>query len=369
MKKYWLKLGFTLIEILCVLIIIWIIVGFSTIKIKDSQKKARDMIRKNDLQMIADALISYNNDYGHFPSSIYDNVSDWIWKTPWQALKIIDALKSLDEWCDYYENGNDITWEPNEETVIKILNNADNEIIWKYTTIIENAWGSSNQWHEWSVTTKVDWDSLKKNSKNNTNSTVSNLVSAANTCENERAKVTRGNNANFAIVTQWMCASNLKKYLVNNWYISQIPQDPLLESVHLETNICIEPWTPNKKIDITKWVNANDSWWSLNGLECYADTNLWCTQICKAWYVYVSDWEHFALIAHMESKNNWNYETTACGSCEVAWECKPTNEKTWWTSTEQLPCDITDEFTNTFDCIQNTWVVEYSTWEYYFYIY
>jgi len=320
--------------------------------------------------MIADALISYANDHGHFPSSIYDNVSDWIWKTPWQVRTIVEALKSLDEWCNYFVDGNNVEWEPDKETITTIVGNATSEKYKDYITIIENAWWSSNAWEEWYSEKHTDWDALKNAAKKSNDSTITTLAWVANICENNTVKVSNTvSNANFAIVTQWMCASNLKKYLVDNWYISQIPQDPSLGSIQLETNICIEPWNENKKIDITKWVNANDTWWSLNGLECYADTNLWCTQICKAWYVYISDGEHFALIARMESKNNWNYEVTSCGSCELANQCKSTPWKTWWTSTEQLPCDITDEFTNTFDCIQNTWVVEYSTWQYYFYIY
>ena len=358
MEKHWLKLGFTLIEILCVLIIIWIIVGFSTIKVKDSQKKARDMIRKNDLQMIADALISYANDHGHFPSSIYDE------NIPGQeALTISQVLNKITDWWEYMIDTSQpwkpLIYKPNADRLWNIL---DGKYI-KTTT----KWSESSQNEGWSSSSEkkeVDTETLLNDAaKRGTDASTKQVAASIDYAENNMPIGTDANISNwdFAIITQWMCMQSLETYLVDNWYLAKIPNDPSWESVNIQTNICGE-WHIN-------WTNANDhTIWNIQ--ECLSAWSEWCAKLCGEWYMYASDWNHFALIAHMESKNGWNYETTACGSCEAAWRCKWTNNKpTSREKTDQLPCDIIDEFTNTFDCIQNTWVVEYNTWEYYFYIY
>jgi len=350
MKNHKKNRAFTLIEMLGVLAIVALLLSISTISFRHSQAKARDVVRKTDLQMIADALISYANDHGHFPSSIYDN---------WQALTISQALNMITEWGVY--NSETLEYYADMDSLPYLSGVAAN-------TNLGNAdwWG---WWWSQTAENKIDLKSLIEAWETNKDvkDLLDTLSSIFDNAEKKAPKKTPWLNnpyddMNYSIVTQWMCVSLLEKYLVKEWYMSNIPQDPSWESINLQTNICSEQW------NMSNWTNANYTWRSINAW-CYAWTNSWCTQICKEWYVYVSDGEHFALIAHMENENGWNYETTSCWSCEIAWECKHTENKTRRTKTDQLPCDITDEFTNTFECIQENWVVEYSTWEYYFYIY
>lgn len=353
MKKHWLKLGFTLIEILCVLIIIWIIVGFSTIKIKDSQKKARDMIRKNDLQVIADALISYHNDYGHFPSSIYDeNIPGK------KIISVSDAWRKItDSWADFKFSWNKLFYIPSKDTYKNYYGMSEDDLNNGKFFQKTDAGGFGDQMkyeYIWENSSKF-WDKNSEkynNMEQNINKITDELIIPTDFDADGAIE--------FAVVTQWMCISELKQHLVDNWYLSKIPNDPSWEELNLETNYCIKAG-----ITLGDWVNANSNM-NISKNDCYAKGNSGCAKLCKEWYAYVSDWNHFALIAHMESKNAWNYITTACGSCGSG--CNSENKPTR-TDTEQLPCDIIDEFTNTFDCIQNTWVVEYNTWEYYFYIY
>lgn len=344
-----LKKAFTFIEMLWVLCIVVILISISTIAFRHGQQKARDMVRKNDLQMIADALISYANDHGHFPRSIYDE------NKPWEPIiTVAEAWKKVTESWSYFKlSWNKLVYTPSAETYKKVLGMSESDLndptifekktergYWEEEAEITYTFIWNNEWQEYK---QMEWyiENIEKDLPIPTD--------------------IKDNIVEFAIVTQWMCVSELKKYLVDNWYLSLIPNDPSWEILNLETNYCID-----KNFKIKDWINANSNM-NISKPDCYAKWNSGCAKLCKEWYAYVSDWNHFALVAHMESKNAWNYITTACGSCGV--ECNSNNLKPTRTDTEQLPCDIIDEFTNTFDCIQNTWVVEYSTWQYYFYIY
>jgi len=311
--------AFTLIEMLGVLAIVALLLSISTISFRHSQAKARDVMRKTDLQMIADALISYANDHGHFPSSIYDN---------WQALTISQALNIVATWWIYLWSWSEILFYPDSELLKNILMiDSDNfdENMFDNVTIKTEDWLQS--------LIGQNFYTLKKDISYPDDSNYETIDSIIKNEEKNTAIKTNAatSNMNYSIVTQWMCANPTA---------------------------------------IEKWINANDTWRSINN-GCFAYTNSWCTQICKEWYIYISDGIHFALIAHMENENWWNYETTSCGLCEAKQKCGSGGDKLshTWTSTDQLPCDITDEFRNTFDCIQNTWLVEYNTWQYYFYIY
>jgi len=355
MKNHKKNRAFTLIEMLGVLAIVALLLSISTISFRHSQAKARDVVRKTDLQMIADALISYANDHGHFPSSIYDN---------WQALTIPQALNMVADGWYYKASWLEMLFYPDEEILKNILwisptENMDPEYF-ESTTI----WSTDIWTMGWSYS-RVIYRLKDSITNNDTFDSISSIIEDAEKDAPIATNLKPGKrNMNYSIVTQWMCASRLKEYLVDEWYISTIPSDPSWESVNLQTNICADPDA------IKKWINANDPWRSIQWWwECQASTNLWCTKLCQEWYMYVSDWIHFALIAHMESENWWNYETAACGLCKV--NCVGGEDKLshTWTKTDQLPCDIMDEFRNTYDCIKENWVVEYSTWEYYFYIY
>jgi len=65
MKK---KSGFTLIELLVVIIILGILITVALVSFTSSQKKSRDIKRKNDLRQISIALEAYFNDKGRYPA-------------------------------------------------------------------------------------------------------------------------------------------------------------------------------------------------------------------------------------------------------------------------------------------------------------
>ncbi len=65
------KKAFTLLEILVVLGIISVIVGVTTVSYSTSQRKARDVERKSDLRVIAQALEQYYSTCGYtYPATI-----------------------------------------------------------------------------------------------------------------------------------------------------------------------------------------------------------------------------------------------------------------------------------------------------------
>ncbi len=360
------KRCFTLVEMICVIAIMWIVISLTTINVRNSQAAARDIVRKTDLQLIANALIEYYEDYGRFPTSIYDG----------QTWSISAALNLITSWWEFDTDCNfniDAEYLPISKSILDQLSD-----------IISNTEEGFGNAFEGITATHTDYFTIPFNTIKTNAEGIDWLQENLETIESiftEKEKDTPLPNTwwlkdinwkcNFNITTQWMCASSLKTYLVDNWYIQSIPHDPKWSSVNLQTNICYEIVTNNW------WPNANDPHRYISNDNCYAIEHTWCTQVCKEWYTYISDWEHFALIAHMEWENAWNYETTACGSCALANTCDSNEhleqnnrrETKKRDKTNQLPCDLTDEFTNTYECMINSWLVEYSTWEFYFYIY
>jgi general secretion pathway protein G len=67
MKKNKFRSGFTLIEILVVMVIIGILATIGMGSFQSSQMKARDASRKNDLVQVGKALEIYYNDHGSYP--------------------------------------------------------------------------------------------------------------------------------------------------------------------------------------------------------------------------------------------------------------------------------------------------------------
>ncbi|MBD3250514.1 MAG: prepilin-type N-terminal cleavage/methylation domain-containing protein [Candidatus Pacebacteria bacterium] len=59
--------GFTLLELLVVIVILGILVTIGLGTFLSSQVKSRDAKRKNDLEQIAKALEMYHSDHGHYP--------------------------------------------------------------------------------------------------------------------------------------------------------------------------------------------------------------------------------------------------------------------------------------------------------------
>ena len=64
--------GFTLVELLLVMIIMAILVTIGITSFMSSQKKSRDITRKNDLRQIGLALETYYNDKGQYPMGTGD---------------------------------------------------------------------------------------------------------------------------------------------------------------------------------------------------------------------------------------------------------------------------------------------------------
>jgi type II secretion system protein G len=63
------QLGFTLFELIIVLLILGILVALGLKAFRSAQLKARDRQRKSDLDNVADALELYYNDHGEYPQS------------------------------------------------------------------------------------------------------------------------------------------------------------------------------------------------------------------------------------------------------------------------------------------------------------
>lgn len=62
------KAGFTLVEILIVIVIVGILATIGFGSFQSSQLKGRDASRKSDLRQIASALETYYNDHGQYPT-------------------------------------------------------------------------------------------------------------------------------------------------------------------------------------------------------------------------------------------------------------------------------------------------------------
>lgn len=60
--------GFTLVEILIVIVIVGILATIGFGSFQSSQLKARDSSRKSDLKQIGNALETYYNDHGQYPT-------------------------------------------------------------------------------------------------------------------------------------------------------------------------------------------------------------------------------------------------------------------------------------------------------------
>lgn len=76
--------GFTLIEILIVMIIIAFLASLSAGSFQSSQRKSRDARRRSDLHTLSTALEAYYNDKGEYPNSSVDfkisgcgSICDW----------------------------------------------------------------------------------------------------------------------------------------------------------------------------------------------------------------------------------------------------------------------------------------------------
>ncbi len=74
--------GFTIIELLVVIVIIGILVALALPQLFAAQARGRDTDRKNDLKNISQQLETYYNDEGEYPDALADLVDDYLAEVP-----------------------------------------------------------------------------------------------------------------------------------------------------------------------------------------------------------------------------------------------------------------------------------------------
>lgn len=70
--------GFTIVELLVVIVVIAILVALTLPNLFGLQRRARDDTRKNDLKNIQQALETYYNDNNAYPDAVADLVTEYI---------------------------------------------------------------------------------------------------------------------------------------------------------------------------------------------------------------------------------------------------------------------------------------------------
>lgn len=99
------KKGFTLVELMVVIVIMGVLVSIGTFAFQSSQKKSRDSRRKSDLDQITKALEMYNTDVGNYPAGGAAATAD--------AGKIIgcgDTVKVACNWGEGFVNTTKATY-------------------------------------------------------------------------------------------------------------------------------------------------------------------------------------------------------------------------------------------------------------------
>ena len=97
--------GFTLVELMVVIVIMGILVSIGTFAFQSSQKKSRDSRRKSDLNQVTKALEMYNTDVGIYPAGVAASTAD--------AGKIIgcgDTTKVVCNWGSSFSNTTKATY-------------------------------------------------------------------------------------------------------------------------------------------------------------------------------------------------------------------------------------------------------------------
>lgn len=83
--------GFTLVELLIVIVVVAILAAISVVAYNGIQERARDSQRANDIKAIAQALEMYYLDNGRYPNGVGSNIINNSWSTTvdgsWQNLQ------------------------------------------------------------------------------------------------------------------------------------------------------------------------------------------------------------------------------------------------------------------------------------------
>jgi len=87
--------GFTIVELLIVIVIIGILAGLVITQIIGATAKARDTERKTDLDQVANQLEVYYARNGFYPTLANVNTAAWRNSVPGNAFSAGDAAKSL----------------------------------------------------------------------------------------------------------------------------------------------------------------------------------------------------------------------------------------------------------------------------------
>ena len=88
------RLGFTLVELLVVMAIIAILVSIATPRYFNSVEKSKEVVLKQDLSTLRDAIDKYYGDTGKYP----DTLDDLVTKKYLRKLPVDPITDSADTW-------------------------------------------------------------------------------------------------------------------------------------------------------------------------------------------------------------------------------------------------------------------------------
>lgn len=124
--------GFTIVELLVVIVVIAILVALTLPNLFGLQRRARDDDRKNDLKNVQQALETYYNDNTVYPSALAGLVPDYIAEIPTDPQGATYTYESAPTGCTTacssyalkanLENDNDPSADANGDYVVNSVN-------------------------------------------------------------------------------------------------------------------------------------------------------------------------------------------------------------------------------------------------------